>query len=108
VSRAVKPISKVQEIELERALDDLKAARGRLIFAGSLRAAARVASAIKSTEGALRHVWAREHRGRVDDIEQAHREATMEAWAREMTPPRVVGGGGPLGGRTVDSLRVRS
>lgn len=29
---------------------------------------------------------ARVKKARVDDIEQAHRDATVEAWARDMTP----------------------
>ena len=50
-----KPISVRQYAALLDALDDLRAARGRLRFAGATRAADYVTRALKSVEGAARH-----------------------------------------------------
>ena len=49
------PISVKQHEAILDALDDLRAARGRLRFAGAARATAYVARALKSAEGAARH-----------------------------------------------------
>lgn len=51
----LKPISVRQHAALLDAIDDLRAARGRLRFAGATRAAAYVGRALKSAEGAARH-----------------------------------------------------
>jgi hypothetical protein len=53
--RKLKPITVKEYTVLLDALDDLKAARGRLRFAGAKKAAAYVARALKSAQGAARH-----------------------------------------------------
>lgn len=53
--RKLREVTTQDLVELTRAIDDLKAARGRLRFVGAVRAGAYVQRALKSAEGALRH-----------------------------------------------------
>ncbi len=75
-----RPVTVADEIGIESALNYLKAARTRLRTAGANNAAAYVARAIKSTQGALNHargMLARQERsdvGRVLDIAYGRRD----------------------------------
>jgi hypothetical protein len=56
VARPLRAATEDQLLEVRRAMWDLKAARSRLRFAHAFKAAAYISRAIKSAEGAERHI----------------------------------------------------
>jgi hypothetical protein len=93
VSRPLRPYEPGAYLEISKAIADLRSARRKLAGAGAKRAAAAVARALKSVEGAQRHA------GRiVDNASGAEARAgdvlcVCERWeSQEMQSPDLVCG----------------